>query len=82
MRSVQVTEIVNAVKELCQQANYDLPADIFNALEMGKSNEVSPVGQAILKDICDNAQLAHTEQMPICQDTGTAVVFVKLGQEV
>lgn len=82
MKSIQVVEIVDAVKQLCQQANYDLPADIFNALESGKNREVSPVGQAILKDICDNAELAHYEQMPICQDTGTAVVFVKLGQEV
>ena len=82
MRSVHVTEIVNAVKELCQQANYDLPADIFHALEEGKSKEISLVGGAILKDICENAKLAHHEQMPICQDTGTAVVFIKLGQEV
>lgn len=82
MRSVHVTEIVNAVKELCQQANYDLPADIFHALEEGKSKEISPIGGAILKDICENAKLAHHEQMPICQDTGTAVVFIKLGQEV
>ena len=82
MRSIQVTEIINAVKSLCQQANYDLPADIFNALKSGQSKEVSPVGKAILDDICDNAELAHNEQMPICQDTGTAVVFVKIGQEV
>lgn len=82
MRSVQVKEITNAVKKLCMQANYDLPADIFCALEKGKENEESPVGKSILEDICQNAQLAHHEQMPICQDTGTAVVFVKLGQEV
>lgn len=82
MRNIQVAEIVNAVKQLCQQANYDLPADIFNALESGKSKELSPVGKAILEDICENAELAHREQMPICQDTGTAVVFVKIGQEV
>ncbi|MEE1072211.1 MAG: fumarate hydratase, partial [Cellulosilyticum sp.] len=44
--------------------------------------EISPVGQAILEDICQNAELATTERMPICQDTGTAVVFVKIGQEV
>lgn len=82
MRNVQVAEIISAVKKLCMQANYDLPVDIFEALEVGKSKEISPVGEAILTDICRNAQLAHDEQMPICQDTGTAVVFVKLGQEV
>ena len=82
MRTIQVTEIIAAVKKLCMQANYDLPADIFEAIEKGKQQEVSPVGQAILEDICKNAELAQQEQMPICQDTGTAVVFVKLGQEV
>ena len=82
MRTIQVTEIIAAVKKLCLQANYDLPADIFEAIEKGKQQEVSPVGQAILEDICKNAELAQQEQMPICQDTGTAVVFVKLGQEV
>ena len=82
MRSIQVKTIIEAVKELCMQANYDLPVDIFNALQSGKEKEISPVGQAILEDICQNAQLATTERMPICQDTGTAVVFVKLGQEV
>ena len=82
MRSVKVTEIIAAVKSLCIQANYDLPVDIFNALESGKEKEISPVGKAILEDICNNAKLAHDEEMPICQDTGTAVVFVKLGQDV
>lgn len=82
MRSIQVKTIVEAVKELCMQANYDLPVDIFNALQSGKEKEISPVGQAILEDICQNAELATTERMPICQDTGTAVVFVKIGQEV
>lgn len=82
MRSIQVKTIIEAVKELCMQANYDLPVDIFNALQSGKEKEISPVGQAILEDICQNAELATTERMPICQDTGTAVVFVKIGQEV
>lgn len=82
MRSVQVNKIIEAVKDLCIQANCNLPVDIFKALEEGKAREVSPVGKSILEDICDNAELANKEQMPICQDTGTAVVFVKLGQEV
>ncbi|MBE6022209.1 MAG: fumarate hydratase [Cellulosilyticum sp.] len=82
MRSIEVTKIIEAVKALCMQANYDLPVDIFNEIQAGKSKEISPVGKAILGDICDNAKLAHDEKMPICQDTGTAVVFVKIGQEV
>lgn len=82
MKNISVTKIREAVKTLCIQANYYLPEDIYEALEGGLKEEVSPVGKGILEDICKNAQLAKEEQMPICQDTGTAVVFVKLGQEV
>lgn len=82
MKNISVTKIREAVKTLCMQANYYLPDDIYKSLEKGLDTEVSPVGKAILEDICKNAQLAKNEQMPICQDTGTAVVFVKLGQEV
>ena len=82
MKSIQVTVIVDAVKKLCMEANYVLPEDIYKALKNGEEREESPVGKTILTDICANADLAQKESMPICQDTGTAVVFVKLGQEV
>lgn len=64
------------------EANYVLPEDIYKALKYGENREESSVGKAILTDICANADLARKEEMPICQDTGSAVVFVKLGQEV
>ena len=82
MRSIQTSIIIEAVKKLCMEANYSLPKDIYDALKDGEKREKSPVGKAILTDICYNADLAHRESMPICQDTGSAVVFVKLGQEV
>lgn len=82
MRSIQTTTIVDVVKKLCIEANYVLPEDIYKALKNGKNREESPIGKAILTDICANADLARKEEMPICQDTGSAVVFVKLGQEV
>lgn len=82
MRSIQVSEITEAVKKLCMEANYYLPEDLYEALKKGENQEVSPVGKEILKDICTNADIAKNEDIPICQDTGTAVVFVKLGQEV
>ena len=82
MRSIRTTVIINAVKKLCMEANYVLPEDIYKALKDGKNREESPIGKTILTDICDNADLARKEEMPICQDTGSAVVFVKLGQEV
>ncbi len=82
MKTIQVETIINAVKELCIKANYDLPEDIYKELKEGIGKEESPVGKDILKDICYNADIAKEEQVPICQDTGTAVVFIKLGQEV
>lgn len=82
MRSIQTKVIVDAVKNLCMEANYVLPEDIYKALKYGENREESSVGKAILTDICANADLARKEEMPICQDTGSAVVFVKLGQEV
>lgn len=82
MRSIPVSKVTKAVKALCMEANYDLPEDIYEALKKGEEEEVSTVGREILKDICMNADIAKTENIPICQDTGTAVVFVKIGQEV
>lgn len=82
MREIKVGAITEAVKALCMKANYYLPQDIYTALQEGHDREVSPVGKDILKDICHNADIAKSEDLPICQDTGTAVVFVRLGQEV
>lgn len=82
MRSIHVTEITQAVKELCIEANYYLPEDLYETLKKAINQEISPVGKDILKDICKNADIAKEEDLPICQDTGTAVFFVKLGQEV
>ena len=82
MRSIHVTEITQAVKELCIEANYYLPEDLYETLKKAISQEIRTVGKDILKDICKNADIAKEEDLPICQDTGTAVFFVKLGQEV
>ncbi len=82
MRSIPVSKVTAAVKELCIEANYYLPEDIYAALKKGEEEEISSVGKEILKDICTNAEIAKSEDIPICQDTGTAVVFVKVGQEV
>lgn len=82
MRNIHVSAITEAVKTMCMEANYYLPNDIYEALKQGEAREESPVGKSILADICENADIAKAEALPICQDTGTAVVFVKLGQEV
>lgn len=82
MRKISVDLITEAVKEMCQEANFDLCDDVKHALVTFKKNEVSPVGQAILGDILKNAEIAKVNRVPMCQDTGMAVVFVELGQEV
>lgn len=82
MKIIHVNQVIQAIKEMCMEANYKLPQDMLGALETSKAKEENRLGQEILKDICENAHLAAEEQIPICQDTGTAVVFVKLGQDV
>lgn len=82
MREIEVNEIIDAVRELCIKANCVLNDDVYNALEAAKSTEKSPIGKEILCQLTDNADIAKNEYVPICQDTGMAIVFVELGQEV
>lgn len=82
MRSIHIDEVIKTVKQMCQEANYNLPQDMKAALDEAYNKEVSPIGKEILKDICTNAEIAKNEAIPICQDTGTAVFFIKIGQEV
>lgn len=82
MREIEVNEIVDAVRELCIKANCVLNDDVYNALEAAKNTEKSPIGKEILCQLTDNADIAKNENVPICQDTGMAIVFVELGQEV
>jgi len=82
MRRIKTDEIVSAVRELCMKANYDLVDDVMGALEKRRGSEESPLAKEILDQIIENAKIAKDEQVPICQDTGFAVVYVELGQEV
>lgn len=82
MREIEVNEIIDAVRELCIKANCVLNDDVYNALEAAKNTEKSPIGKEILCQLTDNADIAKNEYVPICQDTGMAIVFVELGQEV
>ncbi len=81
MREIQYNEIVEAVRELCIQANCQLPDDVKGAICRAKTMEKSPVGQAILGDLEENFTFAGQRNLPICQDTGMAVVFVEMGQD-
>ncbi|MDD2282272.1 MAG: fumarate hydratase [Eubacteriales bacterium] len=79
---IKAEKISAAVAQLCIEANRVLPDDVCAALAKAAETEESPVGRQMLSSILENARIARTEQMPICQDTGMAVVFVELGQEL
>ncbi|HHY10671.1 MAG TPA: fumarate hydratase, partial [Firmicutes bacterium] len=82
MKVIQYNEIVKEVKAACFEANCHLPADIVSALEKAQKQEKSPLGSNVLATILENAQIARDKAMAICQDTGMAVVFAELGQDV
>ena len=82
MREIDCEQIILAVKNLCINAHCFLPADVRRALDGARESEQSEVGRAILGDLAENYRLADAEHLPICQDTGMAVLFVELGQEV
>ncbi len=82
MREMDVKLITEKVRDLCMRANTDLGEDVLQAFDRAIEKEESPVGIDILKELKENARIAREEQVPICQDTGFAVVFVELGQDV
>ena len=81
MREISCQQIVEAVRDLCIEANCHLPEDVRQAIRAARCTECSPTGAAILGDLVDNFTFAHERELPICQDTGMAVVFADLGQE-
>lgn len=82
MREIDVNKVTEAVRELCIRANTQLGDDMLEALKRALDMEESPQGRDILEKLILNAQIARDESIPICQDTGFAVVFVELGQDV
>ena len=82
MREVHINDIVEAVRKIAIEANYFLPEDALVAYREALKKEESPLGKEVLKEIIANAELALKEEMPYCQDTGVAVVFVEVGQDV
>ena len=81
MKNIQFRDIVVEVKRLCVDANVDLPADSLKALESAVRREKSVLARSILEQCVKNASIARSEQIPICQDTGLAVFFVRLGRD-
>jgi len=81
MKEIHVDSIIEAVRNICQEANFYLGDDVQRALEESLKIEESPTGKTIIEQILENAEIARKHRVPMCQDTGAAVFFVELGQE-
>ncbi len=82
MREIDVNLMTKKVRDLCMKANTDLGEDVLQAFDRAMAKEESSLGIEILKELKENARIAKEEGVPLCQDTGFAVVFVELGQDV
>ena len=82
MREIDVSEITKAVRQMCIDANYELSGDMTKALENAQATEESELGKKIFSQLQENLKIAKEDQIPICQDTGMAVFFFKIGQDV
>ena len=82
MRTIDVAEITNHIKEMCIEANHFLAQDMDAAMKKAQDTESSPLGKQILCQLQDNLKIAGEDMIPICQDTGMAVIFMEIGQDV
>ena len=82
MRTIEVSEVTRLVRQLCIDANYYLPADLRQAFVDGQNAEESPLGKTIFGEMIANCDLARENNVPVCQDTGMAIVFAEIGQDV
>lgn len=82
MRNIQVSDITGNIKEMCIEANYALSQDMKEKLDEAIRTEKSGLGRQILNQLEENLKIAQSDRIPICQDTGMAVIFLKVGQEV
>lgn len=81
MKEIHFKDIVEEVAGMCQRANYNLGDDVYSAFKKALSSERSETGKEVLAQLIENADIAQAEQVPMCQDTGTAVFIVELGQD-
>jgi len=82
LKDIKASAITQAVARLCQEANFVLGEDVLAAIKKAEQTEQSPLGREVLSQLLENARIAQEEQLPLCQDCGTAVVFLEIGQEV
>jgi len=82
MREITAGEITETVARLCQEANFELGGDVAAALAKASADEESPLGREVLEQLLENGRIAAADRMPLCQDCGTAVVFLDIGQDI
>ena len=82
MRTIDVADITRTIKEMCIEANHFLASDMCDAMENAVQEEKAPLGRQILCQLQDNLKIAAKDMIPICQDTGMAVIFMEIGQDV
>ncbi len=82
MKEIKASQITKTVSTLCQEANFELGEDVLAALKQAQKTEPSPLGRETLSQLLENARIAREERRPLCQDCGTAVVFLEIGQEI
>lgn len=82
MKTIQVAEITKTIREMCIEANHFLTSDMDEALKGACASEKSPLGRQVLGQLQENLKIAGEDMIPICQDTGMAVVFMEIGQDV
>lgn len=82
MRTITTQEITRNIKEMCIEANHFLSKDMRSVFDQAVEDEESPLGRKILNQLEENLQIAADDMIPICQDTGMAVIFIKVGQDV
>lgn len=82
MRTIELSEITKNIKEMCIEANHFLSKDMKEAIQSAKEKEISELGKQILEQLQENLDIASKDMIPICQDTGMAVVFMEIGQDV
>ena len=82
MKEIEASQITKTISNLCQQVNFELGEDVLAALKQAQKTEPSPLGREVLNQLIDNARIAKEERLPLCQDCGTAVVFLEIGQDV
>ena len=82
MRQINTEQITDIVEKLCIDANYNLEDDLITSLRSALEKEESPLGKEVITQLLENAEIGRNEQVPVCQDTGFAIVFIEIGQEV